>query len=69
MKVRVFYHVVRDMEIEVPFTRPAEDCTAEEEARYYDNVEQCLQETIPQIDKDADCWVDIIDWDEVESLD
>lgn len=72
MKVEVSYPVVRTMEIEVPENLTKAYKEAEEKDNY-DNILEVnedildyLQDTIPQIDADADYKPDIYDWDVVE---
>lgn len=69
MKVKVMYPVVRTMEIEIPDElanayekaerEDDEDAMDEESDKIYDY----LQDTIPQIDADADYKPDIHDWE------
>ena len=72
MKVKVTYPIVRTMEIEIPdeLAKPYKEA---EEKEYDDDIWETsakiydyLENTIPQIDADADYKPDIYDWDEVE---
>ena len=72
MKVEVTYPIVRTIEIEIPDELAKAYKKAEEKddhdsiVKVNRNITDYLQDTIPQIDTDADYKPNIYDWDVVE---